>query len=197
MPPVEPEEFIASWDEWRELSPKGNPRKKKEPLFDTFNGLEVRVALVHAPDYKPQQASTILGSSSVYNLLYPRFATEPVESFVVLCLNAKHKVLGVHVVARGQITQVDVHPGAVYQAALLSNAAAIIVSHNHPSGDVEPSPEDLVLTQRLVVAGKVLGVPLLDHLVISGERYTSFADRGLLPTMTAGEAIRAAAEGFE
>jgi DNA repair protein RadC len=69
----------------------------------------------------------------------------------------------------------------VFKAALLANAAAIIVAHNHPSGDPTPSPDDAALTARLAAAGEMLGVPLLDHIVIGDARYFSFKEAGRLP----------------
>lgn len=198
MPFIEPEQFIASWDEWQELSPKQNPRKKRAPLFDTFGGLEVRVALVRAPDYNPRSKPQVGHSTAAYQLLRARFHDEPVESFVVLCLTARHRVDNVHVVARGSLSAVDVQPRHVFQAALVSNAAAVIIAHNHPSEDPEPSQDDLQLTRRLAGAGVLLGVPLLDHIIVGGERYVSLADRGAIPELRGfAEAQQAALEGLE
>lgn len=191
MPLVKPEEFLATWDEWRELTPRGNPRKRA-PLFDTFGGLEVRVALVRAPDYKPKARPLVGYSGAAYELLRSRFQAEPVESFVVLCLSAKHRVECVHVVSRGASTSVEVQPRHVFQVALVANAVAIIVAHNHPSGDAEPSRDDLALTRRLAGAGRVLDVPLFDHLIIGADSYVSLADRGAIPTLSEVEAVRAA-----
>lgn len=197
MPLVKPEEFLATWDEWHELAPRGNPRRKREPLFDTFGGLEVRVALVRAPDYKPKAQHTIGCAADAYRLLQARFRHEPVESLVALCLDQRHKVSAVHVVARGSLSGVETHPRHVFQAALVANAAAIIVAHNHPSGDAEPSRDDLALTRRLAGAGELLGVRLLDHLIVGAAGYVSLADRGAIPEMAGWTEARAAALGEE
>src|SRR5262249_19479050 len=97
-------------------------------------------------------------------------------------LNQKNRVVGVNTVSIGSLTASVVHPREVFKPAILSNAAAIILAHNHPSGQPQPSQEDRVLTVRLVAAGKLLGISVLDHVVIGDgtSAYFSFADEGLL-----------------
>jgi DNA repair protein RadC len=85
------------------------------------------------------------------------------------------------VVSRGTIDATLAYPREVFRAALLSNAARIIVAHNHPSGDPTPSPADRLLTARLVSAGEILGIPLADHLVVGDGTWVSFRNLGLLP----------------
>jgi DNA repair protein RadC len=103
------------------------------------------------------------------------------EEFVALLLDAKHKVVAVHSVAVGSLTMAIVHPREVFKAAIVANASAVIVAHNHPSGDPMPSAEDHELTKRLVAAGKLIGIAVLDHVVIGDEgRMYSFADQGAL-----------------
>jgi DNA repair protein RadC len=100
----------------------------------------------------------------------------------VLLLNQKNRVVGVNTVSIGSLTASVVHPREVFKPAILSNAAAIILAHNHPSGQPQPSQEDRVLTVRLVAAGKLLGISVLDHVIIGDgtSAYFSFADEGLL-----------------
>lgn len=108
-----------------------------------------------------------------------RLEFEPVEVFGVICLSTKHDVLGYHEVSRGTLDSTVVHPREVFKAAVMENAASVIVGHNHPSGDVTPSPEDVLLTRRLATAGQVLGIDLLDHVVIGANgRYYSFRAAG-------------------
>lgn len=103
------------------------------------------------------------------------------EELLALLLDAKHKVSAVHSVSVGSLTFSIVHPREAFKAAILSNAAALIIAHNHPSGDPTPSQEDRELTERLKQAGQLLGIPVLDHVVLGdGERYYSFADHGTL-----------------
>ena len=89
------------------------------------------------------------------------------EHFVALHLNAKNQVTGFHLVSHGTVSASLVHPREVFKAALLSNAYAIIVAHNHPAGSTEPSPEDIDTTRQLVAAGKLLGVQVLDHVIVT------------------------------
>lgn len=103
------------------------------------------------------------------------------EEFVAMLLDAKCKVVAVHSVSVGSLSQAIVHPREVFKAAIVSNAAAMIVAHNHPSGDPTPSQEDRALTARLVAAGELIGIAVLDHVVIGEEgRSYSFADSGTL-----------------
>jgi DNA repair protein RadC len=105
---------------------------------------------------------------------------EAAEVFVMLCLSTKCRVLGYYEVSRGTLDATLVHPREVFKVALLANAAAIILAHNHPSGDPSPSLDDVDLTHRLVKAGEILGVQVVDHIIIGDGRWTSFHDLGLL-----------------
>ncbi len=103
------------------------------------------------------------------------------EEFIVLLLDTRYRVIGVHSVALGTLSLCIVHPREVYKAAILSNACAIVLAHNHPSGDATPSKEDLDITKRLTEAGRLLGISVLDHVIIGAERsYYSLADNGRL-----------------
>ncbi len=104
------------------------------------------------------------------------------EHFVTLLLNRKNAVIGITTVSVGSLTASVVSPREVFKAAILANAASIVCAHNHPSGDPQPSLEDKALTARLVQGGKLLGIPVLDHIIVGDGTpdYFSFADRGLL-----------------
>jgi DNA repair protein RadC len=103
---------------------------------------------------------------------------EPSEVFAILCLSTKHRVIAYHEVSRGTLDSTLVHPREVFKAAILANAAAIVLTHNHPSGDPTPSPDDVVLTQRLVQAGQILGIDVVDHVIIGDGRWVSFLEMG-------------------
>ena len=103
---------------------------------------------------------------------------EPAEVFAMLCLTTKHRVIAYHEVSRGTLDSTLVHPREVFKAALLANSAALVISHNHPSGDPTPSADDVVLTTRLVAAGEILSIPVLDHIIIGDGRYYSFKEAG-------------------
>ena len=120
-------------------------------------------------------------SRQVYHALRPHFADAACEEFVMICLDAKHAPIGWHIVSIGSLTLSIVHPREVFKVAVAMNSAAIILAHNHPSGEPTPSQEDRVLTQRLVEGGELLGIRVLDHVVIGDEGcYVSFADQGWL-----------------
>ena len=104
------------------------------------------------------------------------------EAFTVITLNTKNRVLDRHLVTVGLVNSSLAHPREVFRPALLDGAAAVIVSHNHPSGDPAPSAEDIKITRQLVEAGKILDIPVLDHVVIGrGERpFMSLREAGLV-----------------
>lgn len=112
-------------------------------------------------------------------LLRDRLEAEPVEVCVLLLLNTKHRVIGLHELGRGTLDACLVHPRDVFKAALLTNASGVIVAHNHPSGDPTPSRDDFALCQRLRQSAEILGVELLDFVIVGdGGRYYSFKEAG-------------------
>jgi DNA repair protein RadC len=102
------------------------------------------------------------------------------EHCLAVLLDTKHRVLGTRTVSIGSIDHTFMTPHGIFRDALLGNAAAVILAHNHPSGDPEPSRDDERVTRRLVEAGRLLGVEVLDHLVIGGGGWVSLARRGLV-----------------
>ena len=103
------------------------------------------------------------------------------EHFVGLYLDSANHLIGIHTISVGILNSSLVHPREVFKLAYMMNAASIIVSHNHPSGNAEPSSEDITMTKQLVDAGKILGVPIHDHIIITEQNgYVSFAELGLL-----------------
>lgn len=102
------------------------------------------------------------------------------EVFVILCMDTKNKIVGAFEVSRGTINSSIVHPREVFKRAMMCNAASIIAGHNHPSGIVTPSEEDKNITKRLVEAGVMLGMPVIDHLIVGEDSYYSFKEDGKL-----------------
>ena len=98
------------------------------------------------------------------------------EHMVCIPLDAKNRILGVHTVGIGALTTLTVHPREVFKIAVLSNAASLIILHNHPSGVPDPSAADLDITGQLVQAGEILGIQVLDHIIIGEERFYSIRD---------------------
>jgi len=112
---------------------------------------------------------------------FPRRLMGTQECFVVMPLDSQNRPVGrPQLVAMGTANSVGVHPRDVFRVAVKNNAVSLIVAHNHPSGDLTPSADDRHLTRRLVEAGKLLDIPVLDHLVVTKETHVSLADQGLL-----------------
>ena len=112
--------------------------------------------------------------------MVPRLRDLTREEFVVLLLDSQNALQREEHVTVGTLNSSVVHPREVFKPAIDFKAASVIVVHNHPSGNKEPSHEDIEITKQLVEAGKILGIPLHDHVIVAGEAYTSFADRGLI-----------------
>jgi len=118
--------------------------------------------------------------ADVVRLVGPRLRDLEVEEFRLLALDTQSCVLRDVLVTRGLLNSSLVHPREVFRPAIAEAAAGIIVVHNHPSGDPTPSAEDQAVTRQLVAAGRLLDVPVYDHVVIAGDRFISFATAGLL-----------------
>lgn len=122
----------------------------------------------------------VRASQDLFHHYYPRLRDLRHEVFKVILLDAKHTIIRDATVSKGSLTLSIVHPREVFNLAVRESAAAVIFVHNHPSGDPQPSAEDRALTARLVAAGELLGIQVLDHLIIGDGQYVSFADRGWL-----------------
>ena len=121
--------------------------------------------------------TTIASSEDLFHHYYPLLRDLRHEVFKAVLLDAKHAIIREATVSEGSLTVSIVHPREVFNLAVRESAAAVIFVHNHPSGDPSPSEEDRVLTARLVAAGELLGIQVLDHLIIGDGRYMSFADQ--------------------
>jgi DNA repair protein RadC len=119
-------------------------------------------------------------SGDLFKHFHPALRDLKHELFKVVLLDAKNAVLKEVTVSEGSLTLSIVHPREVFTLAVRESAAGVIFLHNHPSGDPTPSPEDRLLTDRLVAAGRLLGIRVLDHVIVGDRRYVSFADEGWL-----------------
>ncbi|MDA8165746.1 MAG: DNA repair protein RadC [Desulfobacteraceae bacterium] len=109
-----------------------------------------------------------------------RIADRKQEHFLCLSLNGANEVIGNRIVTVGLVNATQVHPREVFADAILDRAASVLLAHNHPSGALTPSSDDLAVTRRLRESGELLGIPVLDHLIVSGKGYFSFQEAGLL-----------------
>ena len=142
-----------------------------------------KVHLSYTPKTKPSKLPKISGSQDAYNILLANWnasSLEFVEQFKVILLNRANKVIGILKVSTGGTSSTIAEPKLVFASSILGNASGIILAHNHPSGNLKPSQADIELTKKLKEAGKLLEIPVLDHLIVTNEGYYSFADDGLL-----------------
>lgn len=124
--------------------------------------------------------AVISGSKSVADYFIPILRDDLQEKFFVVSLTTAHRIIRSDEITKGTLNASLVHAREVFRNAIENSAAAIILLHNHPSGNIEPSPEDKRVTNKLVEAGKIIDIQVLDHLIIGKERYFSFSDAGLL-----------------
>src|SRR5262249_11907708 len=140
-----------------------------------------KVSLVRERSLTQTERPQIRSAEGAAATLAAYLAEEDREHFVVLLLNSKNRLIGINTVSIGSLTSSLAHPREVFKPAILANAAAIIVAHNHPSGEPTPSQEDVEITKRLHAAAELLGIRLLDHIVLGDNgRWYSFQDDGVL-----------------
>ncbi len=141
------------------------------------------IALRYGVETRPERtdAPPSIGTpDDVHRLLAPEMSGLAQEQLRVLLLNTKNVVLGQRVVYQGNVNSSMVRAAEVLRPAVVEAVPSIIVSHNHPSGDPTPSPQDIAVTRELAQAAKLLGIELLDHIVIGGNRFVSLKDRNLM-----------------
>jgi DNA repair protein RadC len=152
----------------------------QKPFSETGSSPPLYVAELTRRRYRGRVPRPVRSPDDVVALLGKRLFPEAREHFVVILLNVRHEAIGVETVSIGSLNACIVHPREVFRSAVLVSAAAIICAHNHPSGDPEPSEEDLSITRRLAQVGELLGIELLDHIVIAQRGVVSLRARRLL-----------------
>jgi DNA repair protein RadC len=163
-----------------EKTPQTSPVEEAASL-DALSLPIYRVSLVRDGQITMSERPQITDPKSVADLLYDYLCDKDREYFILLMLDTKNRVIGMNVVSIGILDSALVSPREVFKAALLANAASVIVSHNHPSGDPTPSAEDKRITQRLVEAGNIIHIAVLDHIIIGEQgQFVSLKERGLM-----------------
>ena len=132
------------------------------------------------PEIANKRRVYLYSPQEVYLNYHPLFDDQVKERFVVFWLDSSNRVIGFEITSEGTLNASLVHPREVFRGAVVSTAAAVILAHNHPSGNPEPSAEDLSITRQLVDAGKLIGIPVHDHVIFAGDAFTSLAERGLI-----------------
>lgn len=148
-------------------------------MSKAFKVGEVKLTYARTEEYRGQ----IRSSSSVSEFLRKLYADDVIEhheEFWVLFLNRAHKIIGFQQLSVGGLSGCVVDVRHLFQAALLTNASSIIVCHNHPSGNLTPSEQDIKVTKQIKDCGKIMDIQLLDHVIITEDSYYSFADEGLI-----------------
>ena len=129
---------------------------------------------------RPAAEDRIRGPGDVFRRMGPRLRDLDREEFHVLLLTSQHKVIREVLVTRGILDASLIHPREVFKPAIIESAAAVILLHNHPSGDPAPSGEDRAVTRQLVDAGRTIGIPVLDHVILGDTGFTSMSELGVL-----------------
>ena len=146
-----------------------------------YNSTLAEIEISYKPKYKASELPKVVTSADAYGCLKDVFPSlDYREYFYILCLNRNNKVLGYCQISSGGLSGTVADVRIIMQTALKSNACSIILSHNHPSGNLVPSEADKDLTKKIREAGKFLDIPALDHLILTSESYFSFADEGLM-----------------
>jgi len=146
-----------------------------KPKFnDNYKGVRCRVYLVREGD--ADEVIKLNNSSDVYDLVKDELANSDREMLLSVMLTNKNQLIGVETVSIGSINVTSMSPREVFKSAILANAVSIILCHNHPSGELTPSNEDIQITKLIVDAGKLLGIKVLDHIIVSNKGYYSLND---------------------
>ena len=146
-----------------------------------YDSTLAEIEIIYKPKFKASELPKVVTSADAHGYLKDVFPSlDYREYFYILCLNRNNKVLGYCQISVGGLAGTVADVRIIMQTALKSNACSIILSHNHPSGNLQPSEADKDLTRKIKEAGKVLDIPVLDHLILTSETYLSFADEGLI-----------------
>ena len=122
----------------------------------------------------------ITSPEDIANTFIPILLHELKEKFIVVCLNSANRVIKYETISIGNLNSSVVHPREIFKVAIDCSSASIILIHNHPSGNPEPSNEDISITKKIVEVGKVMDIPVFDHIIIAGKTFTSFVERKLM-----------------
>ena len=132
------------------------------------------------PELANKRSLMIRTPADVFTNYQSLFKDQVRERFIVFWLNSANKVLGFEVITEGLLNSSLTHPREVFRGAIVSTCASIILAHNHPSGNPEPSQEDITITKQIVDSGKIIGIPVHDHIIFANNNFTSLAERGLV-----------------
>lgn len=137
------------------------------------------IEISYSPKLKTSELLTVSSSDQAYEILSAEWKDlRRIESFKILLLNRSNKVLGIYSVSTGGVSGTVADAKVIFQAALKANASSVILAHNHPSGNLKPSQQDIDLTKKIKAGGKVLDIAVLDHIIITESSFYSLGDEG-------------------
>jgi len=184
-------ELVSRFRDLRELGRAGVNEISQVPGIGKAKAAQVVAAMElgkRVQAFPLKTGDLIRGSRDVFESCHPYMRDLRKEVFRVVLLNGKNRVIRTVTISEGSLTSCPVHPREVFVPAVRESSAAILLVHNHPSGDPSPSREDIEISRRLLEAGEMLGIPVLDHVVMGDGKYFSFVDQGLMESGCSGKA---------
>lgn len=160
------------------------PKNQNNGLLNQISLFQVsEINVTYRPKVKASERPIVSTSKEVYDILFNNWdldKMELLEQFKILLLNRANRVIGIYEVSSGGMSGTVADPKLIFSTALKTCASSIILSHNHPSGNLKPSQADIALTNKIKTAGNFLDIAVLDHVIMTSEGYYSFADEGLI-----------------
>ncbi|NOZ23335.1 MAG: JAB domain-containing protein [Planctomycetes bacterium] len=175
--------LLAKFGTFRNLDTATVGELRAVPGIGDAKAAGIKAALAIARRFASEpltEGMKLRGSRDLFNHFREQLRDVKRETFWLVLLDQKHKIIRCERISEGSLSQSLVHPREVFTPAVRESAAAVAFVHNHPSGDPNPSPEDRAVTDRLKEVGELLGIKVLDHLIIGGDSYVSFAEQGML-----------------
>ena len=156
------------------LTIKGVGVKKADKLY------VIKEVIRRIMEESPNDNPVIQGPEDVFNVFMPKLLHETKEHFMIAVLNTKNRIIAAPTISIGSLSASVVHPREIFKEAIKYPCAGIILVHNHPSGDPKPSRDDIAVTERLVKAGKIMDIPIIDHVIIAQQKYLSMKEKDLI-----------------
>lgn len=167
--------YLSNLTEPELIKKKGIAKDKAATLLAVF---EIAKRIIQ--QQRVLKDNTFTNPKHLAEYYIPRFVHLEREMFMVVCLSSSNKIIHDEIISEGILNGTVVHPREVFKKAIINGASQVIVIHNHPSGNPEPSNEDIAITRRLTETGRLIDIPVIDHIILAGTNYTSFAERRLL-----------------
>ncbi|NLJ79965.1 MAG: DNA repair protein RadC [Firmicutes bacterium] len=177
------EELLAKFDSLRNLSAAGYEELLQVRGIGPAKATDILAAFELAKrlaDSKMEFQGIVNCPQDAAQMVLRELSLEEKEHFMIIMLNTKHRVIAKKIISIGNLHSSLVHPREMFKEAIKRSSASVILVHNHPSGDLTPSKDDLLVTERLRKAGELLGIEVLDHIIVGDNRYLSFREQGLL-----------------